>query len=118
MTPLLAVAGFGAGGVQAGISSCLLFINSSSTNRGQLYIGSAAAAIHAGIGNVAVGSAFSIGQSAGAGGAGLAIVNGIAQVGGAAVAVGGTALGVTKAVKKENETPVEMDGEGEKDEIR
>ncbi|QDS67891.1 hypothetical protein FKW77_008165 [Venturia effusa] len=56
--PALACLGFGAGGVAAG---------------------SAAAGIQAGMGGVAAGSAFALLQSAGAGGAGLLIVNGIVQ---------------------------------------
>ncbi|KAK1147914.1 hypothetical protein N8T08_000430 [Aspergillus melleus] len=68
--PLLSAAGFSAQGVQG-------------------Y--SLAAGVQSIIGNVGVGSAFATLQSAGAGGAGLAAVNGITQVG-AAVAGIGTAL--------------------------
>ncbi|PNP78372.1 hypothetical protein FNYG_08318 [Fusarium nygamai] len=63
-TPILGILGFGAGGIAAG---------------------SAAAGIQSGIGSVAAGSAFATLQSAGAGGAGLAVVNGLVQVSGAVV---------------------------------
>lgn len=52
--------------------------------------GSAAAAAHSAIGNVATGSAFAILQSAGAGGAGIAAVNTVVQ---AAWRWDGTAVG-------------------------
>ncbi|KAF5567791.1 interferon-induced 6-16 [Fusarium phyllophilum] len=68
--PALIAAGFGVGGVAAG---------------------SAAAGIQSGIGSVVAGSAFATLQSAGAGGAGLAIVNGVAQGTGAVVAATGLA---------------------------
>ncbi|KAJ9601939.1 hypothetical protein H2200_013498 [Cladophialophora chaetospira] len=86
--PLLSTAGFGAGGVQAG---------------------SAAAAVHAGIGNIVAGSAFAIGQSAGAGGAGLAIVNGVAQAGGGVLiaAGGGMALGKSKDEEEDNDPAID-----------
>ncbi|KAL4930617.1 uncharacterized protein BDV17DRAFT_289474 [Aspergillus undulatus] len=67
VAPVLSVLGFGAGGVQA----CSL-----------------AAGAQSAIGNVAAGSTFAILQSAAAGGGGLAIVNGVTQVGGAAVGIG------------------------------
>ncbi|EFY93871.1 hypothetical protein J3459_007627 [Metarhizium acridum] len=68
-TPALAAAGFSSSGITAG---------------------SLAATIHSGIGSVASGSAFATLQSAGAGGASLAIVNGVAQgVGVGAVTLGG-----------------------------
>lgn len=44
------------------------------------------------IGNVVAGSAFAVGQSAGAGGSGLAIVNGVAQAGGAIMSAGSAGL--------------------------
>ena len=44
--------------------------------------GFTAAAAHSGIGNIAAGSTMAVGQSAGAGGSGLVIVNGAAQLGG------------------------------------
>ena len=50
-------------------------------------LGSTAAAIQGTIGNVGANSLFAIGQSAGTGAAGLAVVNGVVQAGGA-VAVG------------------------------
>lgn len=56
--------------------------------------GSAAAGIQAGIGSVTAGSAFAILQSAGAGGTGLFIVNGIVQ----GVAGIGLASGVAASV--------------------
>ncbi|OQE64533.1 hypothetical protein PENNAL_c0226G07898, partial [Penicillium nalgiovense] len=58
---------------------------------------SAAAAAHSWIGNIAAGSAMSVGQSAGAGGSGLVIVNGAAQLGGAAMTVGSASVAWVKA---------------------
>ena len=52
--------------------------------------GSAAAGMQAGIGNVVAGSAFAVLQSAAAGGAGAAVVNGV--VGGTAAVVAGAAI--------------------------
>ncbi|KID90870.1 hypothetical protein MGU_01824 [Metarhizium guizhouense ARSEF 977] len=67
--PALAVAGFSSSGITAG---------------------SLAATVQSGIGSVVAGGAFATLQSAGAGGAGLAIVNGVAQgVGVGAATVGG-----------------------------
>ncbi|KIX06497.1 uncharacterized protein Z518_04473 [Rhinocladiella mackenziei CBS 650.93] len=70
-TSLLSAAGFGAGGVQAS---------------------SVAATIQGGIGNVVAGSPFAIAQSAGAGGYGAAIVNGIAQLCGGVMASGSAGI--------------------------
>ena len=54
------------------------------------FLGTIAAAAQSGMGSVGAGSAFAIFQSAGAGGAGLAIINGAVQGVGAAIAgVGG-----------------------------
>ncbi|KAI9854029.1 MAG: hypothetical protein M1813_001578 [Trichoglossum hirsutum] len=74
--PLLSTVGCSAGGVKAG---------------------TLAAAAQGSIGNVAAGSLFATAQSAGAGGAGLTIVNGIAQMGGAVMAAesGGLAWGLS-----------------------
>ena len=47
---------------------------------------SAAAAVHGSIGNIASGSIFATLQSAGAGGAGVTVVNGVVQAAGAGVA--------------------------------
>ncbi|KAF5552719.1 hypothetical protein FNAPI_7025 [Fusarium napiforme] len=69
-TPILGILGFGAGGIAAG---------------------SAAAGIQSGIGSVAAGSTFAILQSAGAGGAGLAVVNGVVQAAGAIIGATGLA---------------------------
>ncbi|KAF5239767.1 hypothetical protein FANTH_9846 [Fusarium anthophilum] len=69
-TPILGALGFSAGGIAAG---------------------SAAAGIQSGIGIVVAGSPFAILQSAGAGGAGLAVVNGVVQASGAVVGAGGLA---------------------------
>lgn len=55
-------------------------------------IGSAAATAHSWIGNIVAGSAMAIGQSAGAGGNGLVVINGAVQLGGAAIAVGSAGL--------------------------
>ncbi|KAK0726408.1 hypothetical protein B0T21DRAFT_413742 [Apiosordaria backusii] len=65
--PLFAAAGFGPGGIIAG---------------------SIAAAAQSMIGNVVAGSVFAILQSAGAGGAGAAVVNGVIQGLGTGVAAG------------------------------
>lgn len=48
--------------------------------------------MQSGIGNVAAGSGFAILQSAGAGGAGQAVVNGVVQGAGAAMTAAGVAL--------------------------
>ncbi|KAJ5244803.1 hypothetical protein N7489_004899 [Penicillium chrysogenum] len=64
---------------------------------GGIQAGSAAAAAHGWIGNIAAGSAMSVGQSAGAGGSGLVIVNGAAQLGGAAMTVGSASVAWVKA---------------------
>ncbi|KAF3391361.1 hypothetical protein F1880_007532 [Penicillium rolfsii] len=69
--PALSGVGFTAGGIKAG---------------------SIAAAAHSWIGNVATGSAVAVCQSAGAGGGGIAIVNGVAQVGAAALGFGSAGL--------------------------
>ncbi|OQE12797.1 hypothetical protein PENFLA_c062G05616 [Penicillium flavigenum] len=74
--PILSSMGFTTGGIQAG---------------------SAAATAHGLIGNIAAGSAMAIGQSAGAGGSGLVIVNEAAQFGGAAMSVGSASLAWIKA---------------------
>lgn len=55
--------------------------------------GSAAAAAHSSVGNIAAGSVMAVG----AGGSGLAIVNGAAQLGGAATTVGSASLAWVKA---------------------
>lgn len=54
-------------------------------------LGSLAAGAHSVVGNVAAGSVFATMQSAGAGGAGLAAVNGAAKVGAAAAWMAGNA---------------------------
>ncbi|KAJ9220332.1 hypothetical protein DTO027B5_4652 [Paecilomyces variotii] len=59
--------------------------------------GSVAATAHSWIGNIVAGSAMAIGQSAGAGGNGLVIINGAAQFGGAAMTVGSASLAWIKA---------------------
>ncbi|KAJ5971838.1 uncharacterized protein N7479_001756 [Penicillium vulpinum] len=64
---------------------------------GGIHAGSAAAVAHGLVGNIAAGSAMAIGQSAGAGGSGLVIVNGAAQLGGAAMTVGSASLAWIKA---------------------
>ena len=61
------------------------------------YTGSAAAAAHSSVGNIAAGSMMAVGQSAGAGGSGLILVNGAAQLGGAAMTVGSASLAWAKA---------------------
>ncbi|KAJ5938595.1 hypothetical protein N7466_001729 [Penicillium verhagenii] len=65
--PILATLGFAPGGIKAV---------------------STAALIHSGIGNIAAGSLMAISQSAGAGGAGLAVLNTAVQVVGGMTAVG------------------------------
>ncbi|KAJ5417395.1 uncharacterized protein N7487_000945 [Penicillium crustosum] len=74
--PVLSSMGFTSGGIQAG---------------------STAAAAHSWIGNFAAGSSMAIGQSAGTGGSGLVVVNGAAQLGGAAMTVGSASLAWVKA---------------------
>ncbi|KAJ5637086.1 hypothetical protein N7490_006965 [Penicillium lividum] len=74
--PVLSVAGFTSGGIQAG---------------------SAAAVVQSGIGNIAGGSLMAIAQSAGAGGSGLAIVNGATQLGAAAMTMGSTGFAWVKS---------------------
>jgi hypothetical protein len=64
---------------------------------GSYDIGSVAATIHGSIGNVIAGSSMAIAQSAGAGGSGLVIVNGVAQLGGAAVTLGTAGFAWVKA---------------------
>jgi len=66
-------------------------------------VGSAAAAAQASIGNVVLGSTFAILQSAGAGGAGIAVVNTVVGATATAVAVGATAPGLVKAVREGRE---------------
>ncbi|KAL4821615.1 hypothetical protein BDW67DRAFT_179457 [Aspergillus spinulosporus] len=75
VTPILSVLGFGPGGVQA----C-----------------SFAASAQSIIGNVAAGSTFATLQSAGAGGAGLAVIDGVAQAGALAVGIGNAGLAWVK----------------------
>jgi len=57
-----------------------------------LLIGTAAAAIHGTVGKVVAGSLFATAQNAGAGGAGLAAVNGVVQAAGGAT-IGGAMVG-------------------------
>lgn len=71
------------------------------------FIGSAAAGIQAGIGNIAAGSAFAVFQSAGAGGAGLLIINGIVQ----GIAGVGFASGIAASVTKTK--AIRENGEGD-----
>jgi hypothetical protein len=61
------------------------------------YTDTLASVIHSGIGNVATGSLFATAQSAAAGGAGAVVLNGIVQVGGAAIAAGSGGLTWVKA---------------------
>jgi hypothetical protein len=56
-----------------------------------------AAVLHSTIGNVATGSVFATLQSAGAGGAGLAVVNGAVQAGLAVVGAGSASIAWTRA---------------------
>jgi hypothetical protein len=65
--------------------------------------GSAAAAAQASIGNVVAGTAFATLQSAGAGGAGLAVVNAVVGTTVTVVAAGATAPGLVKAVRETKE---------------
>jgi hypothetical protein len=108
--PLLAAGGFGAAGVGAGLQVpyhwiaevCWLIRN----------LGTVAAAAQSGIGNVAAGSAFAIFQSAGAGGAGLAIVNGAVQGVGVAIAAAG-GIWTGKQVYKKSASKSEPASESE-----
>ncbi|KAJ5291277.1 hypothetical protein N7478_000528, partial [Penicillium angulare] len=102
--PMLSGLGFTAGGIQAGMR-CItgeertkmgtapqsLFTNEAFVNYILFILGSTAAAIHSGIENIAAGS------SAGAGGSGLAIVNGVVQAGGATMTLGSGGLAWAKA---------------------
>ncbi|KAJ5672584.1 hypothetical protein N7507_001711 [Penicillium longicatenatum] len=58
---------------------------------------SLAAAAHSTIGNIGAGSMMAIAQSAGAGGSGLAVINGVAQLGGVAMTAGASTLAWIKA---------------------
>jgi hypothetical protein len=84
---IIGAAGFGAGGIAAGI----MLVDNLRKSLADENIGSMAAGIQAGIGNVAAGSAFAVLTSAGMGGAGLAIVMGasacvpVVVAGGAAI---------------------------------
>jgi hypothetical protein len=60
-------------------------------------LGSIAAGVQSTIGNVATGSIFAVLQSAGAGGAGLAAVNGVAQMVGGVIAGGGSLWAYAKS---------------------
>ena len=64
------------------------------------YQGSAAAAAQAGIGDVAAGGTFAILQSAAAGGAGAALVNGIAAGTATAAALAATVPALVKAARE------------------
>lgn len=59
--------------------------------------GSLATVIHASLGNVVAGTPFAIAQSAGAGGAGLAVVNGVVQGTGGVMAAGGAGVAWIKS---------------------
>jgi hypothetical protein len=97
ITPaILGVIGFTATGVGASMTTT----NSIHGILLTLILGSTAAAIHASIGNVGAGSVFSILQSAGAGGAGTAIVNGVVGGSTAVIAVGATAVRAMTRKKK------------------
>ncbi|KAL4756425.1 uncharacterized protein BDW70DRAFT_14433 [Aspergillus foveolatus] len=76
VAPTLSILGFGPGGVQA----CSL-----------------AASAQGVVGNVAAGSTFATLQSAGAGGAGLAVIDGVVQAGVLAVGVGNVGLARVRA---------------------
>lgn len=68
-----------------------------------MVLGSAAAGVQAGIGNVIAGSLFATLQSAGAGGAGVAIVNGVVQGVGVAAAAAGAGAAIVQG--KEDGSP-------------
>jgi hypothetical protein len=73
--PFLSFLGFGLAGVQAGAKNIhYQFALNAGLNHLTPVIGSWAAAIHATLGNIAAGSTFATAQSAGAGGAGMAII--------------------------------------------
>ncbi|KAF9738102.1 hypothetical protein PMIN01_03385 [Paraphaeosphaeria minitans] len=84
-----------------GIVAAPLVLGAAGFTAGGVAAGSLAAGIQAGIGNVAAGSVFAGLTSAGAGGATLAVVQGIA--GGAAAAVAGVTAYVMEKVKIESE---------------
>jgi hypothetical protein len=76
---------------------------------------SKAAAFHAIIGNVSAGSTFAVLQSAGAGGAGLAVVNTVAGTATTVMAMGATALGFAKSTRKgKEESRVDVHDEDKK----
>ncbi|KAI4626851.1 hypothetical protein J4E83_004004 [Alternaria metachromatica] len=72
-------------------------------------VGSAAAAVQSGIGNVAAGSAFAVLQSAAAGGSGAILVNGVAAGTVTAIAVAAAAPGLIKAMQ-EGKKEITVDG--------
>lgn len=115
----LGAVGFGSGGVVAGtLILALPSLPSSSVTQLELVrlicgTGSAAAAAQASIGNVVAGSTFAVLQSAGAGGAGLAVVNGVVGTAATAVAVGATAPGLVRAAREGKEENEDADSEKE-----
>jgi len=90
--PVLLATGFSSSGVGAG-----KFLSPKYHTSSQLCKGTIAAGVQSSIGNVAAGSVFATLQSAGTGGAGLAVVNGVAQVGGCAMAAAGSGLAFLKS---------------------
>jgi ElaB/YqjD/DUF883 family membrane-anchored ribosome-binding protein len=92
----LHMVGFTATGVAAGMFPSFHLVYDVLTRLS----GSAAAAAQSGIGSVAAGSTFAILQSAGAGGAGAVLVNGIAAGTATGIAVAATAPGLVKAIKE------------------
>lgn len=65
-------------------------------------LGSIATTAHSFIGNVAAGSIIAVGQSAGGGGTGLTIINGVAQAGGAIMSVGSAGIAWLKTKETTN----------------
>ena len=67
------------------------------TTLSKYYEGTVAAATQSSIGNVAAGGVFATLQSAGAGGAGLAAVNGVVQIGGGVITTIGSGITFCKS---------------------
>jgi hypothetical protein len=90
--PVLLGTGFNSSGVGAGTFLSFNFHTSTQSCKGTI-----AAGIQSSIGTVATGSSSVPLQSAGAGGAGLTVINGVVQVGGGAIAAAGSGLAVLKS---------------------
>jgi hypothetical protein len=101
----LRIAGFARTGIAAGTFLLTMFSHVVLT----VAIGSVAAAYQSGVGNVVAGSTFATLQSAGAGGAGAAIVNGIAAGTATAVAAASTVPGLIRAAMEDEDMTVDKE---------